>query len=47
MEFEQVLKELLEQGKKNGIVSSKDIIKYYSLESEEYDNGFRKRRNQY
>lgn len=38
MEFEQVLKELLEQGKKNGIVSSKDIIKYYSLESEEYDN---------
>ena len=38
MEFEQVLKELLEHGKKNGIVSSKDIIKYYSLESEEYDN---------
>ena len=38
MEFEQVLKELLEQGKKNGIVSSKDIIKYYSLESEEYEN---------
>lgn len=38
MEFEQVLKELLEQGKNMGVVSSKDIIKYYSLESEEYDN---------
>ncbi len=38
MEFEQILKELVEQGKKNGSVSSKDIIKYYSIESEEYDS---------
>ncbi len=38
MEFEQVLKELIEEGKKNGSVPSKDIIKYYSIESEEYDN---------
>ncbi len=38
MEFEQILKELVEQGKKTGSVSSKDIIKYYSIESEEYDS---------
>lgn len=38
MEFEQILNELVEQGKKNGSISSKDIIKYYSIESEEYDN---------
>ncbi|MDE5714684.1 MAG: RNA polymerase sigma factor RpoD [Anaeroplasmataceae bacterium] len=38
MEYEQILNELMEQGKKNGSVSSKDIIKYYSIESEEYDN---------
>ena len=38
MEFEQILKELMELGKKNGSVQSKEIIKYYPLESEEYDN---------
>ena len=37
MDFTQVLNELIEQGKKNGSVSVKDIIKYYSIESEEYD----------
>ncbi|MDE6583989.1 MAG: RNA polymerase sigma factor RpoD [Anaeroplasmataceae bacterium] len=38
MDYEQILKELIEQGKKTGSVQSKDIIKYYSIESEEYDN---------
>lgn len=37
MEFETVLKELVEQGKQNGFVSSKDILKYYTEDSEEYD----------
>ena len=38
MDFEQIVKELLELGKKNGSVSSKEIIKYYSIDSVEYDN---------
>ncbi|MDE5856136.1 MAG: hypothetical protein K2H06_03720, partial [Anaeroplasmataceae bacterium] len=38
MEFEQILKELIELGKKTGSVQSKEIMKYYSIESEEYDN---------
>lgn len=37
MEFETVLKELVEQGKKNGFVPAKDIVKYYSEDTEEYD----------
>ena len=37
MEFETVLKELVEQGKQNGFVSSKGILKYYTEDSEEYD----------
>lgn len=38
MEFEQILKELIEQGKKTGSISAKDIVKYYAIDSEEYDN---------
>lgn len=38
MDFEQIVKELLELGKKNGSVSSKEIMKYYSIDSVEYDN---------
>ena len=30
MEFEQILKELMELGKKNGSVQSKENIKYYN-----------------
>ncbi len=37
MEFETILKELVELGKKNGFVSMKDITNYYSEDSEEYD----------
>ncbi|MDE5566556.1 MAG: hypothetical protein K2I77_06180 [Anaeroplasmataceae bacterium] len=38
MEFEQIVKELIELGKKNGSVSSREILKYYPIESKEYDN---------
>ncbi len=38
MEYEQIVKELVELGKKNGSISSKDILKYYSIDSLEYDN---------
>ena len=38
MEFEQIVKELVELGKKTGSIQSKEIIKYYSIDSEEYDN---------
>lgn len=38
MDFDAVLKELLELGKKNnGFVYTKDILKYYTEDSEEYD----------
>ena len=37
MEFETVLKELIELGKKNGFVTTKDIVKYFSVDSDEYD----------
>ncbi len=38
MDFDAVLKELLELGKKNsGYVYTKDILKYYTEDSEEYD----------
>ncbi len=37
MEFEEILKGLIEEGKKTGSISSKEIFKYYSIESEEYD----------
>ena len=37
MEFEEILKVLIEEGKKTGSISSKEIFKYYSIESEEYD----------
>ncbi|MDE7100346.1 MAG: hypothetical protein K2O05_00655, partial [Anaeroplasmataceae bacterium] len=30
MEFEQIVKELIELGKKNGSVSSREILKYLS-----------------
>ncbi len=38
MDYEQVLKELIEAGKRSGSISSSDITKYYSIDSEEYDN---------
>ena len=38
MEFEQIVKELVELGKKTGSIQTKEIIKYYPIESEEYDN---------
>ncbi len=38
MDYEQVLKELIEAGKRSGSISSNDITKYYSIDSEEYDN---------
>ena len=39
MEFEKVLNELIEKAKANdNSISAKDIINYYSIESEEYDN---------
>lgn len=37
MDFETILKELIELGLKNGFVAAKDIIKHYSEDSEEYD----------
>ena len=37
MEFEAVLKELIELGKKNGFVSTKDIVKNFTEDTEEYD----------
>ena len=36
MEFEQILKEIIEEGKKNGSVAAKDIVKYYAINSKEY-----------
>lgn len=38
MEFEQVVKELVELNSKNGSISSKDMIKYYPIDSLEYEN---------
>ena len=39
MDFEKVLSELIEKGKANdNQLSAKEIINYYSIESEEYDN---------
>ena len=39
MEFEKVLSELMEKAKANdNNISAKEIINYYSIESEEYDN---------
>ena len=39
MEFEKVLSELIEKAKANeNQISAKEIINYYSIESEEYDN---------
>ena len=39
MEFEKVLSELIEKAKANdNNISAKEIINYYSIESEEYDN---------
>ena len=37
MELELVIKELVELGKKNGFVSTKDITKYFTEDTEEYD----------
>ena len=39
MEFEKVLSELIEKAKaSDNNISAKEIINYYSIESEEYDN---------
>ena len=39
MEFNEILKQLVELGKNNdGSISSKEILKYYKIDSEEYDN---------
>lgn len=37
MEFETILKELIELGKKNGFVTTKDITKHFNEESEEFE----------
>ena len=43
MDFEKVLSELIEKGKANeNHISAKEIINYYSIESEEYDNIIKK-----
>ena len=43
MDFEKVLNELIEKGKANeNHISAKEIINYYSIESEEYDNIIKK-----
>ena len=43
MDFEKVLNELIEKGKANdNNISAKEIINYYSIESEEYDNVIKK-----
>ena len=43
MEFEKVLSELIEKAKANdNNISAKEIINYYSIESEEYDNIIKK-----
>ena len=37
--FNEILKQLVELGKNNdGSISSKEILKYYKIDSEEYDN---------